>query len=148
MLKNLFKYKFDILLIAIFVFALACIRAFENELFYDPFLDYFKSDYQNIKMPEIHNINLFLGFFLRFLLNSILSILIIYVIFKDFEIIKFSIILYLLFFVILITSFFVLLNHPISNIKMYLFYIRRFIIQPILLLLFIPGLYFQKTTKI
>lgn len=146
MLKNLFKNKFRILLILILILALIYIRAFENELFYDPFLDYFKSNYQNKKLPEIDYLNLFLGLFFRYFLNSIVSISIIYLVFKDLGMIKFSALIYFIFFIILILAFYLMLIY-FGNNKMTLFYIRRFLIQPIFLLLFLPGFYFLKSQQ-
>jgi exosortase F-associated protein len=143
MLKKTIKYSIIVLLIGL----LAGIRAFENELFYDPFLDYFKLNFQNLPLPKIDNLKLYLGLGFRYLLNSIISITIIYVFFKDTEIVKFVSLLYFIFFVILIISFYVFLNYFGENNKMILFYIRRFIIQPLFLMLFLPGFYYQQKIK-
>ena len=148
MLQKLFKNKFRILLIIILIFGLVIIRAFENQLFYDPFLEYFKSNYQNTKLPEIDNFKLFLGLFFRYLLNSTLSILIIYLVFIDLDMIKFASIIYFVFFIILFFAFYLALINNFGNNKMTLFYIRRFLIQPIFLLLFLPGFYFQKLQQL
>lgn len=148
MLQKLFKNKFRILLILTLIFGLASIRAFENELFYDPFLEYFKSNYQNKRLPEIDNFNLFFGLFFRYFINSALSILIIFLVFKDLEMIKFASIVYFIFFIIFILAFYLMLIYFGNNNKMTLFYIRRFLIQPIFLLLFLPGFYFQKNQNI
>jgi exosortase F-associated protein len=51
---------------------------------------------------------------------------------------------YLLFFIILISLFFIVLFFFGETNKMTLFYIRRFLIQPIFLLLFLPAFYYQK----
>ena len=147
MLKKLFNYKFRILFLLVLVFFLATIRIFEKSLFYDPLLNYFKSDYTNLPLPLLNNINLFFGLFFRYILNTILSITIIYVAFKDFGLVKFASILYLIFFVILIGIFFLILSFYGEESKMTLFYIRRFLIQPLLLLLFIPGFYIQKQSR-
>ena len=147
MLKNLFKNKFSILLIIFLVFALACIRAFENQLFYDPFLEYFKSNYQNVSLPKITIFSLYTNFFFRYLLNSIVSLAIIYLCFKDLSMIKFLSVLYIILFILLISSFHYILIYWTNNNKMAIFYVRRFLIQPLFLLLFIVGIYFQKTIK-
>ena len=85
------------------------IRIVEQTLFYDPLLNYFKSDYTNFPLPLLDNFKLFFGLFFRYLLNTIVSIAIIYVAFKDFGLVKFASILYLIFFVILIAIFFFVL---------------------------------------
>jgi exosortase F-associated protein len=147
MLKNLFNHKVRIVLTLLFVILLALVRAYEDSLFYDPLLNYFKSDYFNLPLPEIDNLQLFIGLFFRYFLNTLFSLAIIYVIFKDIQAVKFASILYLLFFVILAVIFFYMLSFFGEGHKMTLFYIRRFLIQPIFLLLFLPAFYYQKQNK-
>ena len=91
------------------ILLLVLIRTYEDSLFYDPFLNYFKTDYYNLPLPKMNNIQLFFGLVFRYFLNSGISIAIIYVLFKDIEALKFASILYFIFFVILIlTLFFVI----------------------------------------
>lgn len=144
MLQKLLNNKIKILLAIVFVFLLALIRAYEDVLFYDPFLNYFKVDYQNLPLPKTENGSLFFGLLFRYFLNSIISLAIIYVLFKDIEAVKFASVLYLFFFIILAVAFFFILTCFSEPSKMVLFYIRRFLIQPIFLLLFLPAFYFQK----
>ena len=47
------------------------IRAFENQLFYDPFLDYFKRELPS-NYPNHEHIKLYFSLFLRYFLNTIL----------------------------------------------------------------------------
>ena len=144
MLQKIYRHKVRIAFAMLFVVMLAFIRAFEDTLFYDPFLNYFKIDYYNLPLPEINPLEFFLGLVFRYLLNTILSLGIIYSIYRDFNSLKFASILYLIFFIILVCSFFIVLSYFGETNKMTLFYIRRFIIQPIFLLLFIPAFYYQK----
>ena len=147
MLKKILKNKLRIALGLLIMALLVLIRTFEDELFYDPFLNYFKDDYTNLPLPVIHTIKLFFSLGFRFYLNSILSLGLLYLIFKDTKIIKFSTVLFILFGSILMISFFFVLKIAGSESKMTLFYIRRFIIQPIFLILFIPAFYYQKKMK-
>ena len=139
MLQKLLKHKIRIALAMLFIVFLALIRAYEDSLFYDPFLNYFKVDYYNLPLPETDAIRLFFGLFFRYFLNTLLSLALIYVFFKDVEAVKFASILYLVFFIILVVAFFLVLSFFGEANKMILFYIRRFLIQPIFLLLFIPA---------
>ncbi len=147
MLKSLLKNKLQIFFAIVIIILLVSIRAFENKLFYDPFLNYFKRDYTNLKLPNFNPIKLFLSLAFRFYLNTMLSLGLLYLIFKDFKIIKFSTFLYVLLGSVLIISFFFTLKFFGEQNKMTLFYIRRFIIQPIFLMLFIPAFYYQKKVK-
>lgn len=144
MLQKLLNHKFKIALVLLFVFLLALIRAYEDTLFYDPFLNYFKSDFNSLPLPEYNSWLLFLGLMFRYVLNTVLSLGIIYVLFKEISMIKFASIIYVIFFLGLIIAFFLTIYIYKEHNNLLLFYIRRFLIQPIFLLLFLPGFYFQK----
>ncbi len=147
MLQQLLQNKKTVAQISFLILLLILIRAFENTLFYDPFLNYFKSEYANLPFPEISVVKLFLSLGFRFYLNSVISLFLLYVIFNDGKMVKFSILLYMILGSILMISFFFVLNFFGEESKMTLFYIRRFIIQPIFILLFIPAFYYQKQIR-
>lgn len=144
MLQILLNNKIKISIITVLVIALALIRFYETSLFYDPFLSYFKEEYHNLPLPVTDYIDLFFGLCFRYFLNTLVSLLIIYTVFKDREAIRFAAFLYLVFFILLITVFFVVLFYFGETSKMTLFYVRRFLIQPLFLLLFLPAFYYQK----
>lgn len=146
MLEKILNNKYKIVAVLFLVALLALVRAFEQNVFYDPFLVYFKNDFSNKPLPTFDSLQLFLGTIARYALNSFLSLLIIYTIFRETEMVKFATLLYVVFFIILIGAFYMLLsieNPP----KMYIFYVRRFLIQPLFLLLFVPAFYFQNLQK-
>lgn len=134
----------DVFLIILCVLALAFIRFFEDTLFYDPFLKYFKNDYLNLPFPDYNGIGLFFSLLFRYVLNTSLSIAVIYFLFKDISLTKFASVLYLVLFLILILMFFVIVLFFDEKSNFILFYVRRFIVQPLFLVLFIPAFYFQK----
>jgi len=143
MLKNKFKIGAGLVLVVLLIL----IRAYEDTIFYDPLLNYFKIDYTNLALPEINTIKYFFSLGFRYYLNSMISLGLLYLIFSDTKIIKFSMFLYSILGIFLMVSFFfVLLKFGETN-KMALFYIRRFLIQPIFLMLFIPAFYYQKKMK-
>ncbi|OMQ10901.1 exosortase F system-associated protein [[Flexibacter] sp. ATCC 35103] len=143
MLNSLLKHKIKILIAFLIIVCFVIIRVFEVQLFYDPFLIYFESDFKNHPMPQVDAFNLFYGLLLRYFLNTILSLMLIYTLFRDREILKFSTIIYGFFLLLLFGMFFIILNYfPDGN--WLLFYVRRFIIQPIFVLLFIPAFYYQQ----
>lgn len=141
-MQKLLNYKKEIALSLMLVFLLALIRMFE-EHFYDPFLAYFRSDYMEKPFPQYDSFKLFFSLFLRYSLNSLISIAIIQVLFKDLGLSKFAGILYLVFFILLIAVFFSILNFSDQENNLLLFYVRRFLIQPLFLLLFVPAFFYQ-----
>ncbi len=147
MLQELLKNKTRLLWAFVLVLLLILIRVFENQLFYDPFLDYFKSEYAHKRLPQFNVFKLFFSLGIRFYLNSVISLLLLYVVFKDKKIIKFSLLLYMILGSILMISFIFVLTFFGEENKMTLFYIRRFLIQPLFIMLFIPAFYYQKQVK-
>lgn len=143
MLKNLFRHKLQIVIVILLVALFAVIRMYEDALFYDPLLSYFKTNFSGLPLPEIDKPLLFFSLLLRYTANTVLSLALIFVIFRKIELVKFAAFLFVGFFIILAASFFVVLEFSPEN-KMTLFYIRRFLIQPLFVLLFIPAFYFQE----
>lgn len=144
----MFQNKSVKILVVLFLIGLLiAVRAFETTLFYDPFIGYFKAEHSDLPYPQLDSMLFYLNLTFRFTLNSVISVLILYVIFDDISMVKFSGLLLLLFLIVLLFSMFLLLNYADENQKMILFYIRRFLIQPIFLLLFIPAFYYQKKTE-
>jgi exosortase F-associated protein len=143
MLQNLLNHKARIFYFLIAVCAFALIRNYESVLFYDPFLEFFKGQYSSSPIPALEEWKLHLSLFFRYFLNTALSVFIIFILFQNKEYVKLATFLYFLFFIILLLLFIVVL-HFFSERMMALFYIRRFLIQPLFLLLFIPGFYFQQ----
>ena len=144
MLQKILNNKLRIVQLLVLLFLLVLIRAFENDLFYDPFLDFFKQDFANLPLPKVNLFSLFFGLLFRYALNTALSLAIIYVLFKEVTMVKFALILYCFFFLIFIIIFFYIVSFTTENHNWILFYVRRFLIQPIFLLLFIAGFYYQK----
>lgn len=142
-LRNLNKtLRFSVL--AVLVLLLIAIRAFEHRIFYDPFLDYFKNDYLNLPFPTYDGLALLGSMLLRYLINSAISVVIIYLVFSDASLIKLTVVLYAVLGLLLLLVLFGLLYFSDSQSNFVLFYVRRLLIQPLFLLLFLPAFYFQK----
>jgi len=123
---------------------LICVRVFETKLFYDPLLAFFK--YESKVMPQYDTFKLFLGLFFRYMLNSAISVGILWLAFKDVQVVKLSVALFAGLFVLLAAALFIVLGFDKPNL-LSVFYIRRFLIQPFLLILFLPAFYYQKYLK-
>jgi len=130
------------ILVGILVLLLVLIRAFEDVLFYDPYLTFFENDYLYVDSPRREVAKLVLFTSLRFILNTVISLAILYVVFKDKSIIKFSLLLYSVAYVLLLIPFLYFVINPIQEDYYLFFNIRRFLIQPIGLILLLPAFYY------
>ena len=133
-----------IALAILLVLGLAAVRAFEHQLFYDPFIAFFKSNYQTQDYPDFSDWQLFVSYAFRYAANTLFSLLLLYVLFADRSIIKVASLFFGLFFILLMLLFFGLFyssDHPSTFL---VFYVRRFLIQPLFIILFIPAFYYQK----
>ena len=126
------------------VLLLVLVRAFAMTLFYDPFIHYFKNDFLLGSFPLYDSSKLFLSTLFRYSINMLLSLAILYVIFKNKQQFIFSIKFYGLAFIVLIGIYFFQLNSEFSNGYLLSFYIRRLLIHPVFLLILLPAFYYQK----
>ncbi len=125
------------------VFLLVLIRMYESKLFYDPFLDYFKESFIKKDVPEFDSGKLLLHQVIRYGINTFISLVLLKVIFKKNQYVKVSGFLFLVMLLILLPVYFFLLhNNPESNL-LTIFYIRRFLIHPLLVFILIPAFYYQ-----
>lgn len=123
---------------------LVLIRFFENELFYDPYLTFFKNDYLYIDNPRREIFKLVAFTTLRYVLNTIISLAILYVVFKDKSIVRFSVLIYAVSFMVLIAIYLYFVVNPRQEDYYLFFNMRRFLIQPIILLILLPAFYYYK----
>jgi len=133
--------------IMLFVFlaiGLVLIRIFEDTLFYDPLILFFKTDHTTEGLPAYETAKLLLHTAFRFLLNTSVSLAVLWVAFRDSEVIKVSVLLYAIAFVLLFGLFWCVLSFFEAGNHMALFYTRRFLIQPLILLVLLPAFYFKK----
>ncbi|MDG1728496.1 MAG: exosortase F system-associated protein [Algibacter sp.] len=132
------------ILLAILVLILILIRFYEGILFYDPYLEFFQNDYLYIDSPR-REVAKLVGFTtLRYLLNTIISLAILFVVFRDKSIIKFSVFIYAIAFIVLMLFYMYFVVNPKQEDYYLFFNIRRFLIQPIILILLLPAFYYHK----
>jgi len=139
-MQPIVKYILVFLLFGVLVL----VRMFASELFYDPLIAFFKSNYHEASLPNFDFWKLLANVSLRFWINSVFSIVILWVLFKKKSILQFSGWLFLLVFLVLTIFFSVIIQTSETNNYILLFYVRRFLIQPILILLLIPAFYFHQ----
>lgn len=133
-----------ILLTLVLFLLLVIVRAYGTKLFYDPFIRYFQNDYLSQPIPEYKTIKLFLNIFLRYWLNAFISLIIIYVAFQKRTLIIFSIKFYIVAFLVLSAAYYLLLKTGFENGYLIGFYVRRFLIHPVFLLVLLPAFYYQQ----
>ena len=139
--------KLRITIFILSLIGLVSIRYFENVFFYDPLIDFYNSNFQNTRFPDLNFWLYSLSLGLRFLLNSLLSLILIWVTFKNKGFIKFSTLLYCILFFGGFSLFWGFAIDIQPKYYMVLFYIRRFLIHPILVIILIPAFYFQELNK-
>ncbi|WP_299096377.1 exosortase F system-associated membrane protein [Winogradskyella sp.] len=135
------------ILAVLLLFVLVAIRAFEDYLFYDPYLTFFENDYLYVDNPrrEVAKLVLYTSF--RYVLNTLASLGILYLIFKDKIMIKFSVLLYTIAYVLLLIPFIYFVINPRQEDYYLFFNVRRFLIQPIGLILLLPAFYYYKLNR-
>ncbi|MGC4128726.1 MAG: exosortase F system-associated protein [Bergeyella sp.] len=134
----------DWIVVILAVFGLIGVRAVEDSIFYDPFLDYFHEANKKAALPEFEWGKLILCHLFRFALNLIFSLIIVHFIFKRKDwTIQAGILICLVFAV----TFPIYLYCIYENFEigfLFSFYMRRFVIQPLILLLIIPMFYYRR----
>ncbi|PVW17209.1 exosortase F system-associated membrane protein [Marixanthomonas spongiae] len=133
-----------VFLLLLAVLGLVAVRFFETTLFYDPLTVFFETGYLSQELPAFDGFKLLGNIFIRYVLNTVLSLCVIWLLFKKTEILKLSLLLYAVLFLILALAYILLLYTYQEGNYLTLFYVRRFLIQPLFLLILLPAFYFQK----
>jgi len=132
------------------VIGLVCVLGFlfirfrENELFYDPLIPFFKGIYQQQPLPEFDRLKLLFHVVFRYGLHMILSLIVLWVVFLEKGILRFAVVLYLIVFVLLMICFLYVINSNAVSDHGTLFYVRRFLIQPLLILILVPAFFYYR----
>ena len=138
------RKRYRIVEIGLLVSMLVAIRFFEEDLFYDPLIVFFKSDYLLGIIPPMNMAELMINLTFRYALNSIISLAIIYISFRDINILKFSAVLYGILYVLATLVFIFLVLNIEREHYLALFYVRRFLIHPLFLLILLPAFYYYR----
>lgn len=131
-------------LVIIGVFGLIGVRALEDKIFYDPFLSYFHEANKNIQFPPFEWGKLILGHLFRFVLNLFFSCVVIHFIFKNKEWTMQGALLITIIFAITFPIYLYCIYDRFEIGYLFSFYMRRFVIQPLILLLVVPMFYYRK----
>lgn len=126
------------------VLGLIGIRGLEDKLFYDPFLRFFKTANPNEIFPDFIWGKLIINYIFRFGLNAFFSLVIIHFLFQNKEWTKQAFILILLVFAIVFPIYLFCIYDEFDFGYLFSFYVRRFVIQPLTLVLLVPIFYYRK----
>lgn len=125
------------------VFGLIAVRMFETKLFYDPLLSFFKNS-NHSNLPPIDLMKLYIHVFFRYMINLFLTVMIVKMLFWKQSYVKFTIIVGVIGFIILLPIYAYMLNNNFNFGEMIFFYVRRFLIQPMFMIILIPCFYYQE----
>lgn len=139
------RVAIKILIILVLVGVLALIRLYEYSFFYDPFMYFFEQAFQKGETLDFTSA-MFLNLFLRFLLNTLVSLTILGIAFSNWGIIKFASLIYAGFFLVLFPLFIYLMHHVDPRDYLAAFYVRRFLAHPLLILILLPAFYYYRLT--
>ncbi|MCD9618750.1 exosortase F system-associated membrane protein [Chryseobacterium gleum] len=120
------------------------VRILEGIIFYDPFLDYFHEANKNIDFPAFEWGKLIAGHVFRFILNLFFSCLIIYGLFKNKGWTIQGAIMMTVVFAITLPIYLYCIHDRFEVGYLFSFYMRRFVIQPLIILLIVPMFYYRK----
>jgi len=127
--------------VALCLMGLVAIRKFETVLFYDPFLKYFHGPLDRVYFPNYKMVPVLLHIVFRYALNALLSIGILQLVFVRQKLFRFSVIIYAVFLFLLLPIYAVLVYHHFDMGGNLGFYVRRLLIQPVLVMVLLPALY-------
>lgn len=120
------------------------VRMLEDQIFYDPFLSYFHEANKNISFPGFEWGKLVLSYVFRFILNLFFSCVIIHFLFKNKEWTIQGALLMTIVFAITFPIYLYCVYDRFDVGYLFSFYMRRFVIQPLILLLIVPLFYYRK----
>lgn len=136
--------KISWLLLFLGVAGLIAVRVFETTIFYDPFIAFFKVAYTGEKFANFDWSWLILSHLFRFLLNLTFSLIIIFALFKNKKRVIQALVVLLAVFSFTFVIYLYCLKTQFEVGYLFSFYMRRFVIQPLLLLIIIPLFYYQE----
>lgn len=131
-------------IVALGIFGLISVRMLESKIFYDPFLEFFHIADKNAHFPDFYWLPLIGNYTFRFALNLLFSAVIVHFIFKNKRWTVQAVVLLAIVFAITFPVYLYCIHTKFEIGYLFSFYMRRFVIQPLTLLLIIPLFYYRK----
>lgn len=130
--------------ILFFIGLLISVRLFEKELFYDPFLAFFKGNTTTENLPKYDDLKLILNLIFRMGLNFILSLFLFHSLFGNKKRTQQLAIILGVIQIAALMFYIYIIKTQFEIGFLFGFYVRRIVIQPLLILVLIPLFYYQK----
>lgn len=135
------------IIILLGIVGLISVRVLEDQMFYDPFLNYFHEANRHASFPAFDWGKLIISHFVRFGINVALSALIVQFIFSNKQWTLQAVVLMLIVFAITFPLYLYCIHTKFEVGYLFSFYMRRFVIQPLVLLLIVPTFYYRKVLQ-
>lgn len=132
------------ILVILGILGLISVRILEDRIFYDPFLNYFHEANKNLPFPDFEWEKLIPGYIFRFILNLLFSCVVIHFWFRNKQWTIQGAVLITIIFAITFPIYLYCIYDRFEIGYLFSFYMRRFVIQPLTLLLIIPMFYYRK----
>ncbi|WP_375180723.1 exosortase F system-associated protein [Chryseobacterium sp.] len=132
------------ILVILGILGLISVRILEDRIFYDPFLNYFHEANKNLPFPDFEWGKLIFGYIFRFILNLLFSCVVIHFWFRNKQWTIQGAVLITIIFAITFPIYLYCIYDRFEIGYLFSFYMRRFVIQPLTLLLIIPMFYYRK----
>ncbi|MDL1913762.1 MAG: exosortase F system-associated protein [Bergeyella sp.] len=139
--------SFRIFMVLAGISGLIGVRGLEDKIFYDPFLDLFRRTDRKFFFPDFDSTRLILNSLFRFFLNLVFSVIVIQGIFWKKTWTSQAAFLMAAVFMITFPIYVYCIETQFSLGYLFAFYVRRFVIQPLVLLLLIPLFYLRTREK-
>ena len=123
------------------------VRVVEEQAFYDPFIDFFHQASKGAVFPDFEWGKLTLSHFFRFFLNLFFSAIIVQALFSNKKWTVQAVVLIGIVFLITFPIYLYCVSTKFEIGYLFSFYIRRFVIQPLILLLIIPLFYYRRAME-
>lgn len=133
------------LMVAVGILLLIGVRAVEDRIFYDPFLEFFHQANKEAEFPSFEWFPLILNYVFRFLLNVVFSLIVIHFMFRNKTWTLQAAALMTIVFLIALPVYLYCISTEFEIGYLFSFYTRRFVIQPLTLLLIVPIFYYRKS---
>lgn len=133
-------------IIAIGAVGLVLMYTLQRQLFYDPLQDFvYNSVIDN--RPQIDAVKFIVGKVVRYVLNDVFAIFILMGIFADKKYLRLAVGVFLFGLVVMLPIYFIAVFYFLPEVFSFLNHIHRLILNPVLMLMLIPAIYYQKSRE-